>query len=60
VAFNTWFNLSASPQWGESSSRPEPTTGGDSRTMTIQISAIANLTVILDSATVTFQLWTGP
>jgi hypothetical protein len=59
MLFGTWYNLSGSPQWGESISTPEPTTGSDSCTLTIQISAVANPTAILDSATISFNLWTG-
>ncbi len=60
LLFNTWYNLSVSPQWGSSISSIEPGTVSEFCTMTIQISAVSNPSVILDSATVTINIWTGP
>ena len=56
LTFNTWFDLgTVSPYWGVN-----PTgTNGDNCTMTIQISAKSNPSVILDSATVSFLVWAG-
>jgi hypothetical protein len=53
-------NHGTSPQWGELLQSQDPTTVSDNCTVTVQISAVANPAVILDSATVSFNLWTGP
>jgi len=59
LAFGTWLNLSTSPQWGVSLSAPEPSTTSENCQLLIEIRASANPTVILESATVSFNLWTG-
>jgi hypothetical protein len=60
LAFNTWYSMTGAPQWGLNVSSVEPGTAGEACSMTIQITAVANPSVILDSATVSFNIWTGP
>lgn len=60
LGFGTWYNMVASPQWGLNLSSVDPGTTSEACSMTIEISAVSNPGVILDSATVNFNLWTGP
>jgi hypothetical protein len=60
LAFNTWYNLTTHPQWGLSLSSEAPNTASEMCSMTVQISAVSNPSVILSSAGVYFNLWTGP
>jgi hypothetical protein len=59
LAFNQWLAMTLSPVWGVSINAPDPSTTSETCSMTIQISAIANPAVILDSAVISFNLWTG-
>jgi YD repeat-containing protein len=59
LAFNQWLAMTLNPVWGVSIYAPDPSTTSETCSMTIQISAIANPAVILDSAVISFNLWTG-